>query len=129
PEAWVLRPADLDGLAADLSAAARGLHAEVRDGLQVVGREVPFVLALPHGAPYLFLHGRIDLVARRRGTLVVRDYKYARPADAAVAGSASQLAAYRLAVGRASEEAVAAELVFLRGGPVVRRVPALAVAE
>jgi hypothetical protein len=83
---------------------------------------VPFVLPLPAGRPRLFLHGRIDLLGRRDGALVVRDYKYARPAAAALEVYGAQLGAYRLAAGGAGVEA---ELVFLRGGTEVRRLPAL----
>ena len=77
------------------------------------------MLALPRGAPHLFLHGRIDLLGRRGGRRVIRDYKYARPHATATERHARQLAAYRLAVGGAADT----ELVFLRGGTVVRRLP------
>src|SRR5439155_26159679 len=80
---------------------------------------------LPRGAPRVFLHGRIDLLARRNGSYVVRDYKYARPTGAAVESYAAQLAAYRLAVLAAGGEQVEAELAFLRGGTVLRALPAL----
>jgi hypothetical protein len=80
------------------------------------------VLPLPARSPRLFLHGRIDLLGRRDGTLVVRDYKYARPAAAALEAYGAQLGAYRLAAGGAGVEA---EIVFLRGGTEVRRLPAL----
>src|SRR5207249_3681811 len=94
PEALALGPGDLAALAMDLTAAARALRADVAAGLEIVGREVPFVLGLPRGAPRVFLHGRIDLLARRNGSYVVRDYKYARPTGAAVESYAAQLAAY-----------------------------------
>jgi hypothetical protein len=70
----------------------------------------------------VFVHGRIDLLARRRGRLVVRDYKYATPTPAAAGQYADQLGAYRLAVGEEAD----AELLFLRGGPIVHALPALA---
>src|SRR5207253_1666096 len=66
-----------------------------------------------------------DLLARRGRAHVVRDYKYARPTPASVEGYAPQLGAYQLAVEAAGAAAVVAELVFLRGGPVVRRLPPL----
>src|SRR5439155_3390464 len=90
-----------------------------------VGREVPFVLALPAGAPRVCLDGRLDLLARRGRVHVVRDYKYARPAAASVENYAPQLSAYQLAVRAAGAATVEAELVFLRSGPVVRRLPPL----
>src|SRR5207249_6751644 len=110
------------GRSAGPTAALRG---EIAAGLAIVGREVPFVLALPAGTPRVFLHGRLDLLARRGPAHVVRDYKYARPAPAALESYAPQLGAYQLAVGAAGAAAVEAELVFLRGGPVVRRLPPL----
>jgi len=128
PEALALRRAELDALAGDLEAAAGALRAEMAAGLAIVGREVPFVLALPAGAPRVFLHGRLDLLARRGAVQIVRDYKYARPAPAAVEGYATQLGAYQLAVRAAGAAEVEAELVFLRGGPVVRRLPRIDVA-
>ena len=83
------------------------------------------MLALPAGAPRVLLHGRIDLLARRGRAHVVRDYKYARPAATSVENYAAQLGAYQLAVRAAGAAAVEAELVFLRGGPVVQRLPPL----
>ena len=118
----MLRAADRASLATDLIAAVRALRAELAAGLEITGREVPFVLALPRGTPRVFLHGRIDVIARRNGSWVVRDYKYARVSDAAVESYAAQLAAYRLAVSAAERVDVEAELVFVRGGSAVRRV-------
>src|SRR5204863_1031239 len=94
---------------------------ETAAGMEVVGREIPFVLALPR----LFLHGRIDVLARRDGVHVVRDYKYARSTEGAVENYAPQLGAYRLSVLAAGGGPVEAELVFLRGGTTVRPVPCL----
>jgi hypothetical protein len=120
PEALVLGRADLDALAADLGRAAAMLRAEVADGLEIVGREVPFVLGLPRRMPRVFLHGRIDLLARRSGRHVVRDYKYVRATPTSGETYGAQLGAYRLAVLAAGPGGVEAELVFLRGGPVAR---------
>jgi len=125
PEALALRPSELAALAADLRAATAALRGEIAAGLAIVGREVPFVLALPAGTPRVFLHGRLDLLARRGPAHVVRDYKYARPAPASVESYAPQLGAYQLAVRESGAAEVEAELVFLRGGPVVRRLPPL----
>src|SRR5207244_1167315 len=125
PEALALRPSELAALAADLRAATAALRGEIAAGLAIVGREVPFVLALPAGTPRVFLHGRLDLLARRGPAHVVRDYKYARPAPAALESYAPQLGAYQLAVGAAGAAEVEAELVFLRGGPAVLRRPPL----
>src|SRR5262249_58781497 len=98
PELPLLRPGERARLAADLWAAVAMLGEELRAGLEIVGREVPFVLPLPRRQPRVFLQGRIDVLGRRGGVPLVRDYKYATPSDAAVAGDADQLAAYRLAV-------------------------------
>jgi hypothetical protein len=111
--------------AADVRAAVAALRGEIVAGVEVLEREVPFVLGLPAGAPRLFLHGRLDLLVRRDDVDVVRDYKYAAADPAAVANHGPQLAAYQLAVLGGGAERVAAELVFLRGGPVVRPVPPL----
>jgi ATP-dependent helicase/nuclease subunit A len=119
PETLALDAAARDALAADLRAAVAALRAEIAGGLEVVGREVPFVLALPAGAPRVVLDGRIDLLVRRAGTLVVRDWKYAARSAEALARYGDQLAAYRLAVAAAGTPAVESELVFLRGGPAV----------
>jgi ATP-dependent helicase/nuclease subunit A len=121
PETLVLQSGELARLATDLRAAAAGIGAEIGAGLEILGREVPFVLPLPRHQPRVFLQGRIDVLARRGGRLLVRDYKYARPSDAAVAAYADQLAAYRLAIAPDA----AGELVFLRGGLAVRALPAL----
>jgi ATP-dependent exoDNAse (exonuclease V) beta subunit len=121
-----LRPRERMALAADLAAAVAAVQAEMAAGLEIVGREVPFVLPLPGGStPRVFLEGRIDLLVRRRGALVVRDYKYTAPSAEAVAQHAAQLVAYRLAVAGPGEAAADGELVFLRGGPAVVPLPAV----
>src|SRR2546427_5351264 len=51
PEALALRPSELDALAVDLRAATAALRGEIAAGLAIVGREMPFVLALPAGRP------------------------------------------------------------------------------
>jgi ATP-dependent helicase/nuclease subunit A len=114
PEAVSLAARDVDVMASELDATLQALRAELRRGVEVVGRELAFLLPLPRSAPSLFVDGRIDLLLRREGRLVVRDYKYARASAPAAANYAAQLAAYQLAT-----DASAAELVFLRGGPVV----------
>jgi ATP-dependent helicase/nuclease subunit A len=123
-EALVLSARQRTALADDLFAAVRALAADVAAGLEIVGREVPFVLALPASAPAVVLRGRIDLLARRDGRFVVVDFKYAAPSERGVAGYADQLAAYQLAIARGRGGPVAAELRFLRGGSVVRALPA-----
>ncbi|MFN8546187.1 MAG: UvrD-helicase domain-containing protein [Candidatus Binatia bacterium] len=127
PEALVLRRQECFELARDVTAAVTALRRELADGLELVGREVPFVLALPHPAPRLVLQGRIDLLARRGAVPVVRDYKYTRPSAAGAAEHGAQLAAYRLAAG-ADGHPAAADLVFLRGGVHVWALPPLDVA-
>jgi hypothetical protein len=116
PEALVLRDSEAAALAADLRVAARALADELAAGLELVGREVPFVLPLPRHEPKLFLHGRLDVLVRRAGRYVVRDFKYARPGDGAAAQYGAQLGAYRLAILAAGVESADAELIFLRGG-------------
>lgn len=125
PEALRLRDSESRMLAADLGLAARTLAGELASGLELLGREVPFILPLPRRAPRLFLHGRLDLLARRRGRHVVRDFKYAASSDGAVAQYGAQLGAYQLAVLAAGADAVDAELVFLRGGTAIRPLPAI----
>jgi ATP-dependent helicase/nuclease subunit A len=123
PEALLLREDETAALVADLRLAARALAAELAAGLELIGREVPFVLPLPRAEPTLFLHGRLDVLARRAGRHVVRDFKYAKPSDGAVAQYGAQLAAYQLAVLGAGAAHADAELVFLRGGTTVRTLP------
>jgi ATP-dependent helicase/nuclease subunit A len=125
PEALLLRDAERAALVADLRLAARALAAELAAGLELVGREVPFVLPLPRRDPKLFLSGRLDVLARRAGRHVVRDFKYAAPSDAGVAQYGAQLGAYQLAVLSAGGEHADGELVFLRGGTTVRPLPAI----
>jgi ATP-dependent helicase/nuclease subunit A len=120
PEALLLRDSESAALLADLRVAARTFAGELARGLELVGREVPFVLPLPRREPRIFLHGRLDVLARRAGRHLVRDFKYARPSDAAADQYGAQLGAYRLAVRAAGAAAVDAELVFLRGGTTVR---------
>jgi ATP-dependent helicase/nuclease subunit A len=122
-EMLALSPRERESLTADLVAAAAALASECATGLEIVAREVPFVLGLPRGEPQIFLHGRIDVVARRAGRVVVRDYKYARPAGGAIVAHAPQLGAYRLAVGASAGSPVDGEIVFLRGGPAIRPLP------
>ena len=121
PEALFLRPRELRALADDLRVATRTLAGE--RGFEVIGREVPFVLGLPRGAPRVFLHGRMDVVGRRGALPVVRDFKYAAASAAGVASYVSQLAAYRLAAAPAPDTPADAELVFLRGGTTIRPLP------
>jgi ATP-dependent helicase/nuclease subunit A len=125
PEALLLRESESAALAGDLRVAARTLADERAAGLEVVGREVPFVLPLPRGEARLFLHGRLDVLARRGRRWVVRDFKYAKPNDAAAAQYGAQLGAYQLAVRALGADEVDAELVFLRGGTTVRPLPAI----
>jgi ATP-dependent helicase/nuclease subunit A len=125
PETLHLRAADVDGVVADLDAAIAFVRREVAAELVVLAREEPVVLALPAAAPELLLYGRIDVLARRHGTLVVQDYKYAEASPARVREYAEQLAVYRLAVERRTGEPVAGEIVFVRGTPSVASLPPL----
>src|SRR5262249_8922131 len=124
-ETLALSPRERESLTGDLVHAAAALASECAAGLEIVAREVPFVLALPRGEPRIFLHGRLDVAVRRAGRVVVRDYKYARPAADAVVVHGPQLGAYRLAVGASAGSPVDAELVFLRGGLAIRPLPPL----
>jgi ATP-dependent helicase/nuclease subunit A len=125
PEALLLGGTESAALAKDLRVAVRALAAEMAAGLELVGREVPFVLPLPRRDPRLFLQGRLDVLARRAGRWLVRDFKYATPSDAAVVQYGAQLGAYQLAVHAAGAEGVDAELIFLRGGTAVRPLPVI----
>lgn len=87
--------------------------AAVDGAFHVHGRELPFCLPLS-GPPPLFVRGRIDLLGERAGRLVVRDYKYALPADDAETHRV-QLETYALAVAAAHGGAgVDAEVEWLR---------------
>ncbi|HLW70144.1 MAG TPA: UvrD-helicase domain-containing protein [Candidatus Binataceae bacterium] len=87
--------------------------ATVSDRETIVGRELPFML---DAAPGLFVRGQIDLLLLDGSTIVVRDYKYSRGAEAA--RYAVQLECYALAAATAMPgHAIAAELVALRDGP------------
>jgi RecB family exonuclease len=125
PETLQLTAADVDAVVGDVVAAAALVRRAQDGGLTVVAREEPVALAVPAASPEVVLHGRIDVVARRRGGLVVQDYKYAHASPARVAEYAEQLAAYRLAVARATGDAVAGEIVFVRGTPEIVALPPL----
>jgi ATP-dependent helicase/nuclease subunit A len=125
PETLRLGTPDVDGVVADLDAAIAFVRREVADGLTVLAREEPVVIAMPAATPELVLYGRIDVLARRDGALVVQDYKYAEASPARVREYGDQLAAYRLAVERRTGEAVAGEIVFVRGTPSVASLPPL----
>lgn len=118
PELHALAAATRAALRSDLVAALALLAAEAARGIEILGREVPFVLPLPSAQPRVLLEGRIDVVARRGDEIVVRDYKYAPASAAGAATYAAQLGSYALAVPR-GQTPVATEVVFLRGGPVV----------
>jgi hypothetical protein len=125
PETLQLRDRDVATVVADLAAATALVRSEMAHGLEIVAREHPLVLALPAGSPELVLHGRIDVLARRSGQLVVQDYKYARASGAHAIEYAAQLDAYRLAVERDTGTGVAGEIVFLRGAPRIVSLPPL----
>jgi hypothetical protein len=120
-----LRAAELDAVVTDLVAASALVQREQTAGLVMLAREEPIALGIPASAPEVVLHGRIDVLARRGGALVVQDYKYAEPSAAAAAEYGEQLAAYRLAVRRRTGEEVAGELVFVRGAPRIVALPPL----
>ena len=125
-------PADRPGAVTAALARARGLSdgeraeiardllaalarwADVDREIVVLGRELPFCLPVA-GTPRLFIRGRIDLVAARGARLVVRDYKYARPAPDGEAYRV-QMEIYALAVATAHPgRAIDAEIDYLRG--------------
>jgi hypothetical protein len=120
-----LDAADVEAVVGDVVAAAALVRREQAAGLTIVAREEPVVLAVPAATPEVVLHGRIDVLARRRGALVVQDFKYAQASPARVADYADQLAAYRLAVGRQTGDEVAGEIVFVRGTPEIVALPRL----
>jgi len=84
-------------------------------GEMILGREVPFML---HVGETLFVRGQIDVIARAKDQLIVRDYKYAKSAD--VPRYQVQMECYALAMTTASRGVkVAAEIVALRDNPAV----------
>jgi hypothetical protein len=123
PETLQLGERDVAAVIADLAGAAALVRRELAEGLEIVAREEPVVLALPAAAPEVVLHGRIDVLARRGGQPVVQDYKYAQASSARTADYAAQLDAYRLAVERATGVCAAGEIVFLRGAPRIVALP------
>ncbi|HWQ00095.1 MAG TPA: 3'-5' exonuclease, partial [Vicinamibacterales bacterium] len=125
PETLLLGRREVAAVVADLAAAAPLLRDDGASELEIMAREEPVVLALPAAVPELVLHGRIDVLVRRCGRLVVRDYKYAPATDGHLTEYAAQLAVYRLAVARATGEPAAGEIVFLRGTPRVVALPGL----
>ncbi|MGH7949285.1 MAG: PD-(D/E)XK nuclease family protein [Candidatus Binataceae bacterium] len=82
---------------------------------KIAGRELPFFLSIADDGGFtLFIRGQIDLLAESEGSLIVRDYKYARAGDD-VAGYDLQLRAYGLAIQEANpDRRVQAELMYLR---------------
>jgi len=83
----------------------------------VIEREVPFFLRIGE-TPALFVRGRIDLLCVTPGRVTLRDYKYARPSDAAA--YQLQMEIYALAAVEAYPgRELTAELVFLRDEPRV----------
>ena len=125
PETLQLSERDVARVVANLAAATALVRSELAQGLEIVAREQPVVLAVPAASPELVLHGRIDVLARRRGQLVVQDYKYARASSAHAIEYAAQLDAYRLAVERDTGTGAAGEIVFLRGTPRIVTLPPL----
>jgi hypothetical protein len=125
PESLQLGTAEVRDVVADLGAATALVGREVAAGLEVVAREEAVTLGLPFPHPEVMLHGRIDVLARRRGALVVQDYKYAEASPARVREYAEQLAVYRLAVERTYGTTVGGEIVFVRGVPQIVSLPAL----
>jgi len=81
----------------------------------VIEREVPFFLRAGD-APVLFVRGRIDLLCITPSRIIIRDYKYTHPTDAAA--HQIQMEVYALAAAEAYPGRwVDAEVVFLRDAP------------
>ena len=125
PESLQLTPSRIDEVLRDLTAAAALVREEIGRGLTIIAREEAVTLGLPAERPEVVLHGRIDVLARRCGALVVQDYKYAEASGARTAEYAPQLDPYRLAVARLTGEPVAGEIVFVRGTPRLVPLPPL----
>jgi ATP-dependent helicase/nuclease subunit A len=85
PESLLLEPGDVRAVVADLAAATALLGQDAAGGFTVLAREEAVVLGVPAAAPEVVLYGRIDVLGRRDGALVVRDYKYAQATAAHVA--------------------------------------------
>jgi ATP-dependent helicase/nuclease subunit A len=102
---------DRDEIARDLARyAAQAPIAGLR-----IQREVPFFL---NAGGAIFVRGQIDVIADDGDRILVRDYKYARPANGADSYQA-QMECYALAAAIANPgRRVGAEIVFLRGGAV-----------
>jgi ATP-dependent helicase/nuclease subunit A len=125
PESLQLPPRRIDEVLRDLALATALVRREVAGGLAIVAREEAVTLGLPAERPEVVLSGRIDVLARRQGALVVQDYKYAEASEARTAEYAAQLAPYRTAVARLTGEPVAGEIVFVRGTPRLVALPPL----
>jgi len=123
PESFELRPQDRADVLADLATVVARERDEAAAGTVVLDRELPFTMVLGAQAPRLVVSGRIDALLERDGSLVVRDYKYARAPRTTAATYAGQLAIYAMAVARALDRPAAAELLYVRGGPESVRLP------
>ena len=123
PESFELRPQDRADVLADLATVVARERDEAAAGTVVLDRELPFTMVLGAQAPRLVVSGRIDALLERDGSLVVRDYKYARAPRTTAATYAGQLAIYAMAVARALDRPAAAELLYVRGGPECVRLP------
>jgi len=99
--------------------------AKVLAGSEILGRELPFLFAR-EGA---VVRGRMDLLCRRRGRLVVVDFKTDRlgPGEAASRSESyrEQGNAYAEAVSRALKEPCDFEVVFLRTGERVELIKSM----
>ena len=118
-EAAGLAPAERIAIARDLQRYLAASDAQVPAEARI-DRELPFFMLAGGHDPAIFVRGRIDLLIDDGRRAIVRDYKYARPADGAekyaLAGRCYVLAT---AAARPERE-VTAEIVYLRGA--VRRV-------
>jgi ATP-dependent helicase/nuclease subunit A len=111
-KAYDLDPVERAAVARDLE-AARARAASDGDAFRVLGREVPFCVAV-EATPTLYVRGRIDLLGARSAGLVIRDYKYARASGNEDAYRV-QLEAYALAVAAAHPgHALEVEIEWLR---------------
>ena len=90
--------------------------ASVDDSESIIGREVPFWLAVPKDGFAVYVRGQIDALIGRNESIVVRDYKYSSHHGGHAEFYGLQMAAYGLATMESwPGRNVSGELIFLRG--------------
>ncbi|TPW20168.1 MAG: hypothetical protein FD126_1959, partial [Elusimicrobia bacterium] len=101
-----------------LSKFVKSEAAEVLSGVDILGREVPFLRPLPDGSVQ---RGAMDLLYRKGGKVWVADYKTAAVKDAKTAQAewGDQGAAYTSAVEAASGEPARFAVVSLKSGELI----------